>query len=423
MESLLATEEKQTEKMDVSLSLGQMVEKYSKNFPLRIKVLQGYCAENSELNISTDDVYNIHFMKHTNVVEIKDEDGVMYNIPLGSSMKFGLLYNPNNQYDEAFNGMEFEKISDIVAMSTLPKVVCATKAYQVSDEKNTVDENEILAIRHVHRPMFKGRKGLKVFSLLTKSEKVLPDDCAGHFSTKPSLVRMHLPEIIEYVTNPFPTHAVMYPGSDSAVAGQNMPGTLSRVFTMCDYSKKTSLVASLAEEQASGSLEIFDIPLDEDISEIEVAILEDKNDEESEHLYDDTVNILKSFDPTKLQLLKSNESGDTKNVQSMLLSNVRQGFETAGVAVEPPYENITKRSRVQSKGEDEEETGYATVGFHRQKSRNGRDSGYDRVGYDRASHEDPTISCWLEDLQSATQALEGRLISLEHNQQSTELTK
>ena len=322
-----------------SISLSEMVKKYSKSFPLRIRVLQGYCSENSQVNISTDDVYNIHFMKHTKIVRIKDEDGDSYSIPLGSAMKFGLVYNPNNQIDEALTGFQFEKVADVTTMSVLPKVICATKAYQSSDEKTSVEENEMLAVRHVHKSMFKGKKGLKVFSLLTQAEKTLPDECAGRFSTKPSLVQMHLPEIIEYIPTPFPTHAVMYSGGDSAAQVPGLPGTLSRVINMCEYSTETSLVVSFAsgEGEGEGSSEeqqLFDIPLDDEISDIEVALLESKDDDE--HLYDDTVNILANFDPTKLQSWKGNESDG-------IFKSIREGFEKVGVNVEPQYENITKQ--------------------------------------------------------------------------------
>lgn len=192
------------------MALRDAIHKYSGCFPLRIKVLQGYCSDITDVNISTDDVYDIHLVKETKVVSVKSESGMTYRIPLGSPQKVGLIYNPTNDYEKGLNGYVFRTISDITSLPILPKVICATQEARSTDRKYLVEENEVLIVRQVHRTLFKGKKGLKVYSLISKSEKTLPDDCDGYFSTKPSLVRMHLPEIIEYIPKPFPVRAVIY---------------------------------------------------------------------------------------------------------------------------------------------------------------------------------------------------------------------
>jgi len=417
------------------ISLRDFVQKYSKSFPIRIRVLQGYCSEDSEFNISTDDVYNIHFIKHTKVVTIRDEDGVTYSLPMGSAMKFGLIYNPSNNLDEALSGYNFEKVSDVTATPIFPKVIRATKGVQSSDDKWALEEGEILVTRHIHKPVFKGRKGLKVFSLLTKSDKVLPEDCAGHFSTKPSLVQLHLPEIIEHISNPFPSLAVMYSTSGSTLQLHN-PGTQSRVITMCDSSSETSLVASPAvqegQEGENDSQTLFDIPLNDDISDMEVEVIQTQDEEESEHLYDDTLNIFEKFDPTKLQPLKAVSSSPPSKTQSFLLHSVRSGYEKVGVKIEPPYANMQRARCVTDKEEEEKDAddqsnGYATVGFklssrwHSYDDEDEQSAGYDHVGYDKPDQGDPKLMSWVQDLHTATQALESRLSSLESGQPSAEI--
>jgi len=104
----------QRRKKEVFLSDGMhlrdFVEKYSKSFPVHIKVLKGYCGPSSRLTISSSDTYNIHFMKHTKVVSIKDAHDTPYSIPLNSAIEFGLVYDPNDNRSEAINGLTFEKI-------------------------------------------------------------------------------------------------------------------------------------------------------------------------------------------------------------------------------------------------------------------------------------------------------------------------
>lgn len=198
------------------MALRDAINKYTHIFPLRIKVLQGYCNEITDVNISTDDVYDIHFVKETKVVSVKDGHGLVHGVPLGTAQKFGLIYSPSGDDESGLNGHVFKSISDITSCTVLPKVICATQEARSSDGKYLVEDNEILVVKQIHRTLFKGKKGLKVYSVLLKTEKTLPDDCEGYFSTKPSLVRIHLMEIIEYVPKPLSSRAVMYS------AGENM---------------------------------------------------------------------------------------------------------------------------------------------------------------------------------------------------------
>jgi len=121
-----------------SMHLPDFVQRSSKSFPVHIKVLKGYCGPSSRFTISTNDTYNIHFMKHTKVVTIKDAHDTPYSIPLNSAIEFGLVYDPNENRSEAINGLTFGKISEIIAAHTPPKVFCALKAFRGEDEKSSV---------------------------------------------------------------------------------------------------------------------------------------------------------------------------------------------------------------------------------------------------------------------------------------------
>lgn len=208
----------------VTLTVSNMLKLYSKMFPLRFRCLQGYCSETSDVNISTGDIHDLHSVKQTNAVTIKDKDGTTYHIPLKAQMMFGLIFKQSSDSDEGLGGYTFTTISEVTSLSTLPKVICSTTAVKSNDDRFCVEENEIFVVCQVQRSMFKGKKGLKVFSLLSKSARVLPEDCSGEFSTNPSLVRMKLTDILDYVTNPFPSRAVMYPMTDSALTTQDYPG-------------------------------------------------------------------------------------------------------------------------------------------------------------------------------------------------------
>lgn len=204
----------QVEKTDTIRSL---IENYPQYVPLRIRVLQGYCSDTADINISTGDLYDVQQIKTTKVVTIRDQDGMSCRVPIKSSMKFGLVFNLSSNYDEGLCGYTFKTVSDLTSLSILPKIVCTTKAHEGNDARTSVQENEILIIQQALKSMFRGKRGIKVYSLQTKTEKVLPEECDVGFSTNPSLVRVHPSDIIEHIANPFPAHAVMYPSAEKTV--------------------------------------------------------------------------------------------------------------------------------------------------------------------------------------------------------------
>lgn len=204
----------QVEKTD---TIHSVIENYPRYTPVRIRVLQGYCSDTADINISTGDLYDIQQIRTTKVVTVRDQDGMSCRVPIESSMKFGLVFNLSSNYDEGLCGYTFKAVSDLTSLSILPKIVCTMKAYEGNDMRGSVQENEILIIQQTLKSMFRGKRGIKVYSLRTRTEKVLPEECDVGFSTNPSLVRLHPSDIIEHIANPFPAHAVMYPSAENTV--------------------------------------------------------------------------------------------------------------------------------------------------------------------------------------------------------------
>jgi hypothetical protein len=196
-------------------TIGEVITTYSYALPVRVRILQGYCSESTEVNISTEDLYDIHSVQHTRNVIFKDESGMTHRVSIDAPVKVGLIFNPKNDYDVSLDGYDYRNITEITTLPVLPKVIAATKSVNTGDEKNSVSEGEIFIVKQVQRSsMFKVKKGLKVYSLLTKSEKILLDDCCGQFSTKPSLVRMELSELLAGMADIYPLQCVIYPTTD-----------------------------------------------------------------------------------------------------------------------------------------------------------------------------------------------------------------
>ena len=315
-----------------SLSLHQFVQQHSKSLPARVKVVRGYYGQSADSELITDDLYDIHFVKHQKVVtirDIKDTKGTVYSVPLSSSLQFGLVFKQRQSMD----GTTFPKASDIMALKVLPKVVCATKAFLGEDEESSVHENEILKIQSVE---IHGTEVLEVFSFTTNSVKILQANCKGDFSTKPSLIRLHLPDILTCI----PCKAVMFIDetvTPQATARKFPSSILSGPIRINESKVETSLVASLSKTPAhkdSGKITLFDIPLADHLAEVEVAILESPITQEVQLLCDDTRHIIREFDPSKLKYLREMRSARAARLQSLLYTEVQKDQKILGIELE-----------------------------------------------------------------------------------------
>ncbi len=68
-------------------------------------------------------MYNLHFLKKVKVVSITDAGGVHFSVPLNSSVKFGVLYNPDNDLKKSLTGYLFENVTAIVSAKVGTKFI------------------------------------------------------------------------------------------------------------------------------------------------------------------------------------------------------------------------------------------------------------------------------------------------------------
>ena len=151
-------------KTSASVSLKDLADYHFPKFPLRVQFLEGYMSNHvPHLTFSTADIYNIHLLKRQEVVVAKDSLGHQYNIPLNTAIQFSLL--PSSEVLQACGNnsqgsyiLNFNKVSDIIAMKVLPSVICMTKSIKGGVEECT-EAGEILVIDKVSK--HKKKKVLK----------------------------------------------------------------------------------------------------------------------------------------------------------------------------------------------------------------------------------------------------------------------
>ncbi len=328
------------------MSVQQLAENYSGQFPLRIRILQGYEGDTSQPCPSSSNVYNVHFVLHRKVVSIQDSKGDVYSVPLSSPFQFGIMHTRSSGEESATKDSTtghpptFEKVSDIIALKkSLPIIVCATKSYEGSNKEASVKENDIFVVLGIHKPKFHGKKSLQVFSVSSKACIRLPLECCGHFSTNPFFVRMHLPEIVGYISNPFPCQAVLFLGSDFESCSEHISDSLlTGSVTLIESKVETSLIVSAVndsvEEAEHGELPLLGIPLDDYRLQIKVAVIETADC--SEYIRESTSRLLETLDLSKVKHYKGPESQAMYNTQSVLYSTFLKGRERFGIEADIP---------------------------------------------------------------------------------------
>lgn len=315
------------------LTLPVFVGKYFNNLPLSVRVCRGYCGPSEDTSISEGDRFNIHFVKHITVVAIECENHSKFNVPLNSAIPFGILFDPNNNQNQALKGCRFDKVSDLLQCPSPPHVVRVRRGHKGSSAESSIAPNELLLVRKKGKSKLLGKQHLKVFSLTNNCEKSLPENCIGHFSTKPREVCLFLPEIVKYLATQFPFKAVMFGNSQST---RHLPTKLSTsVVTVMHHSIETSLVATSALEANPESARLLDIPIDLDI----LLRVVDSSESDSKKLHDDTSYFYYNFSPARLCPYINVNKAFTRNAhetQSLFYKTIRSGQEYRGVELKRP---------------------------------------------------------------------------------------
>ena len=283
-------------------------------------------------------------MKHQEVASINDKLGFTYTIPLNSSFRFGPVYSTDVFHQ---NTHIYEKVADVLALSPLPKVMCALADVRTTDEKNSLTVNEILVIKRVIRSKLR-KKSLEVLSLKSQKPKILPHDCSGHFTLNPKHNQIYLLELVRCIPDPFPSKAVMFLSSDTASNLHKIShSVLNAVVTLTGQKTETSLIASsvtytTCEEEggeigAQVSEHLVDIPVDERLKDVMVVLVDSSDSGLQEILNRKTRTLFETFDVTRVRSWYKTPA-DTANdaTQHVLYASIGRGMKGVGIHVDKP---------------------------------------------------------------------------------------
>ena len=267
---------------------------YVSQLPQRIKVLRGVYGDDDETSLSTDDIYDIHFVRRLKTITVCSMLGQEYQISCNSSIRAATIYGTNNTPANAQDrqrGALFSRVANVVAAKPMPKMLCTCKSYAGSSPATSVEENEIIAVFSV--TLFKGYKYLHVYSFTKRCEKRLPLICNGEFSTHPARTHVPLLELLEHVSDLRMLRVMFFPE-------KNGPDTLPQVFfkekfTIMDFGNTTALVGvpytaqahydNLVEFSSCLKAEIVLLPMNRDDHRVTTAALMEEYDKRRAHFF------------------------------------------------------------------------------------------------------------------------------------------
>ena len=307
------TEVKELPDSYTTLDLSEVAEKYAQSVPFRFRVVNGFMAENDkDPTLGVDEVYSLHLVREIKVV-VMEHGGQEFEIPLNSTAKFGLIPSITSHC---------KMVEDLLKLKPLPNVISVVNKYVHPDGNLYLGKNELLLVKEVTKgKLGHGKSGLKVFSLKSHEELILPKDCQAEFSTYPEATKLYLTELIDNNIDFIPCKAKIYPEEMSALAGLK-----SSTILISKQEVHRSVVISLFRDNPYAKRKkdtcFIDVPTS---INIRVSIIRtEKSDEAYERIYKESENLLKEYNPSKIQACVDAHTDNQYMTQAQLLAEIHK---------------------------------------------------------------------------------------------------
>lgn len=336
-----------------SMDFIAMISKSAHFFPTQVRVCKGFASSTCE-SFSKYDKLQLHFVKHSKVAALKDEySEEEYTLPLSSSMEFGILY----EAEGADVSQYIPRVEDLMALKPLPEVVLATKPYNGGTAEKSVEENEMLFLKKVTKPLIGKGRILEVCNADGMTKK-LAAKCEGDFSIHPMHIKMTLSTLMKYSIS-LPQRVYLLPDPTDATQEYLSDSMTQQPVCLEALRGETSVICTIKGEES-----VMDISKDLGI-QVEI---EDMSDQDRQSLADCTLRLYNEFNPTSLSYIIEKSTEREYALQCLLNQQLLPGQEMDGVHIQlpnalshpthtlhntpPPTENAETMSIASSEGLD-----------------------------------------------------------------------
>lgn len=189
------------ESLSESLLLQELAQKHGNDLPLVIST-----SGNTELQNGKQ--YEVYFKREATALNVKIALGVCsYVVPVNSTFKFSVLYNPRRDHDlsTARRGYCFSTVADLMKTRPLPSVVYVGQRF--SHNGDTVKKGTLLLLKEIvtEKHHFMKVKRLKCMKVGETEDIYLKESCEGQFSTRESLLLFSMSALLKYFNPPIST--------------------------------------------------------------------------------------------------------------------------------------------------------------------------------------------------------------------------
>ena len=193
--------------------------------------------------LTTDERLNLHFLKNAKTAVLRDPtDEQAYSIPYGSSVKFGVIYTPAPDDENAPSPyLQLRSAGDVMKLKQLPLVVAAMEGYDGGSPTRSVSEGEVLFVTGTRGGGIGKARQLEAVSVSSREEKILLAKCTGSFSTDPRHTRLHLSQLLLGDLT-LPQYVILY--ADKEVNRSLLPSMSNAPLILEEVKGETSVIAT-----------------------------------------------------------------------------------------------------------------------------------------------------------------------------------
>lgn len=270
-----------------AVPLVDFMRRYKQNLPQKIRIHAGFRGTRDKASIFDGEVLYLLCQINSQVVVVTIVgEKAQVTVPVNSGAEFGILYNPEGDYNKAFQGYQFETVGQILAMPYLPSVVCAKQSFSSGTQESSVNANDILLIREVVQKSF-GQAHLSCVNAKTNESKNLPEACCGWFTTSPYEACIYLHQVVEHLRFPLECLA-LYSAADAQQIRSRLPRSVLKL------EKSTTESSVVASRPSTTDLLSIPLRLGIEVQQVQLAV------DESKKLADLTKSVFDGFNPAKV---------------------------------------------------------------------------------------------------------------------------
>jgi len=204
------------------------------SLPRAVEITDGFCCPTEDIPIGFQMM--IYFQKTARVVQAKDALDSLYNIPLGSSLKFAPIDELKPAGDQT--GFYYDTVETmLMERPSLPKVVKVQHAF--TKGRHSVMSNDIVFPKKIEKNLLGNKIVGLVCTKMNGEDIKLPLECSCGFSTSMKDTQLYIMEYIEFV-NQFPVKVSVF-GDLNSEFSVTMPSTLT---LLKEYTMKSVVARS-----------------------------------------------------------------------------------------------------------------------------------------------------------------------------------